>query len=73
VTRGGVTEYKPYISVGAGNRVANLSFSAFGSRRGSAWQDVPSNDDWNQITVTTRRGFTEHEWVSPHSPDTALR
>ncbi|WKZ13598.1 MAG: hypothetical protein QY320_06465 [Gammaproteobacteria bacterium] len=58
MTRGGVTEYKHYIPAGAGNLMVNLSFSAFGSRRGSAWQDVPSNDDWNQITATTRRGFT---------------
>jgi len=49
------------VMAAAGNRVANWSFSAFGSRRGSAWQDVPSNDDWNQITATTRRGFTGHE------------
>jgi len=44
-----------------GASLANLSFGALGSRRGAAWQDVPSTDDWTQITATTRRGFTGHE------------
>jgi RHS repeat-associated protein len=45
----------------AGASLANLSFSAFGSRRGSAWQGGPSSGDQTQIRNATRRGFTWHE------------
>ncbi|MCC7490481.1 MAG: VCBS repeat-containing protein, partial [Gammaproteobacteria bacterium] len=44
-----------------GALLSQLSFAAFGSRRGSAWQDQPLAADWNVITATTRRGFTGHE------------
>lgn len=46
---------------GGGALLSQLSFAAFGSRRGSAWQDQPLAADWNVITATTRRGFTGHE------------
>jgi RHS repeat-associated protein len=45
----------------AGASLANLSFSAFGSRRGSAWQGGPTSGDQTQIRNATRRGFTWHE------------
>jgi hypothetical protein len=45
----------------AGASLANLSFSAFGSRRGSAWTGAPTGSDNTQIRNTTRHGFTWHE------------
>jgi RHS repeat-associated protein len=44
-----------------GASLVNLSFGAYGKRRGAAWQDVPSSNDWDQITITGRDGFTGHE------------
>jgi RHS repeat-associated protein len=44
-----------------GASLVNLSFGAYGKRRGAAWQDVPSSNDWDQITTTGRDGFTGHE------------
>ena len=44
-----------------GTLLSQLSFAAFGSRRGSAWQDQPLAAEWTTITATTRRGFTGHE------------
>ena len=45
----------------SGATLVNLSFGAFGKRRGAAWNDVPSTGDWTQITATGRDGFTGHE------------
>jgi RHS repeat-associated protein len=45
----------------AGASLANLSFSAFGSRRGSGWTGNPTGSDQTQIRNTTRHGFTWHE------------
>ncbi len=45
----------------SGATLVNLSFGAFGKRRGAAWNDVPSTADWAQITATGRDGFTGHE------------
>jgi len=44
-----------------GTLLSQLSFAAFGTRRGSAWQDQPLAAEWTTITATTRRGFTGHE------------
>ncbi|MBZ0295192.1 MAG: RHS repeat-associated core domain-containing protein, partial [Anaerolineae bacterium] len=44
-----------------GTLLSQLSFAAFGSRRGSAWQDQLLAAEWTTITATTRRGFTGHE------------
>jgi RHS repeat-associated protein len=44
-----------------GASLVNLSFGAYGKRRGAAWNDVPSSTDWDQITATGRDGFTGHE------------
>jgi len=49
------------VMAAAGNRVANWSFSAFGSRRRSTWQDTLLPEEYAPITATTRRGFTGHE------------
>lgn len=44
----------------AGNVVVNLSFDAYGKRRGSTWSGTPSSGDYTSIAQTTRRGFTGH-------------
>ena len=44
-----------------GTLLSQLSFAAFGTRRGSAWQDQLLAAEWTTITATTRRGFTGHE------------
>jgi RHS repeat-associated protein len=45
----------------SGASLVNLSFGAYGKRRGAAWNDTPLPDDWDQITATGRDGFTGHE------------
>jgi RHS repeat-associated protein len=47
----------------SGGGVVNLSFDAFGKRRGSSWAGGPSAGDWAAIAATTRRGFTEHSML----------
>lgn len=44
-----------------GATLVNLSFGAFGARRGSSWTGLPSSADKTQIANATRRGFTGHE------------
>ncbi|MGE0383048.1 MAG: RHS repeat-associated core domain-containing protein [Hyphomicrobium sp.] len=45
----------------AGASLVNLSFAAFGARRGAAWSGTPSSGDWTQINNATRQGYTGHE------------
>jgi len=45
----------------SGNILANESFSAFGARRGSNWQGVPTTGDYATFASASRRGFTGHE------------
>lgn len=45
----------------AGATLVNLSFAAYGNRRGSNWTGPPSSGDWAQINNSTRHGFTGHE------------
>ena len=45
----------------AGTVLARTSFAAWGARRGSNWQGVPSQPEWQAIADTTRRGYTGHE------------
>ena len=45
----------------AGDTLVNMSYGAFGKRRNSTWNDVPSSGDWTQIANTSRRGFPGHE------------
>jgi RHS repeat-associated protein len=45
----------------AGASLVNLSFAAFGARRGAAWSGTPSSGDWTQINNSTRHGYTGHE------------
>ena len=45
----------------AGATLVNLSFAAFGARRGAAWSGTPSAGDWTQISNATRQGYTGHE------------
>jgi RHS repeat-associated protein len=42
-------------------RIAMQMSAAFGKRRRATMQDVPTQGDWQQITATSRRGFTGHE------------
>lgn len=48
------------ITNSAGNMLVNLSFAAFGARRGANWSGSPSSGDWMAIASTTRRGYTGH-------------
>jgi RHS repeat-associated protein len=43
--------------------LARESFTAFGARRGSNWQGLPSTGDYTVFQGTTRRGFTGHEML----------
>ncbi|MGE0467383.1 MAG: RHS repeat domain-containing protein [Steroidobacteraceae bacterium] len=45
----------------AGASLVNLSFAAFGARRGAVWSGTPSSGDWTQINNATRQGYTGHE------------
>ena len=44
----------------SGAVLLNSSFGAYGARRGSNWQGVPTTVDWTAIASTSRRGFTDH-------------
>jgi RHS repeat-associated protein len=44
-----------------GVTLVNMSFGAFGARRGSNWTGTPSSADWTQINNGTRHGYTGHE------------
>ncbi len=46
-----------------GNVLARESFTAFGARRGSNWQGVPSTADYTTFSSTTRQGFTGQEML----------
>ncbi|MEI8296614.1 MAG: RHS repeat-associated core domain-containing protein [Pseudomonadota bacterium] len=46
-----------------GTILAKESFTAFGARRGSNWQGIPSIADYSTFSSTTRRGFTGHEML----------
>jgi len=45
----------------AGGIIVNLSYDAFGKRRGSNWTGSPSSGDWTAINANTHRGYTDHE------------
>ena len=45
----------------SGAVLARESFTAFGARRGSNWQGVPTTADYTAFSNTTRQGFTGHE------------
>ena len=46
-----------------GTVLARESFSAFGARRGSNWQGVPTTTDYGTFSSTSRTGFTGHEML----------
>lgn len=46
-----------------GTTIADLSYGAFGDRRGSNWLGSPSAGEWAQIAATTRRGYTNHSML----------
>jgi RHS repeat-associated protein len=51
------------ITNSAGAVLVNLSYDAFGQRRGANWTGSPSpgpSGDWGAIARTTRRGYTDH-------------
>ncbi len=48
---------------GAANVLVRESFSAFGSRRGSNWQGLPTTADYSAIQSSTRRGYTGQEML----------
>lgn len=45
------------------NVLARESFTPFGARRGSNWQNIPTTGDYAAFASTTRRGFTGHEML----------
>jgi RHS repeat-associated protein len=47
----------------SGNVLAKQSFTAFGARRGSNWQGLPSSANYTTFADKTRRGFTGHEML----------
>jgi RHS repeat-associated protein len=46
-----------------GTVLTKESFSAFGARRGSNWQGVPTTADYSTFASTSRTGFTGHEML----------
>jgi len=45
----------------AGGIIVNLSYDAFGQRRGSNWTGSPSGSDWTAVHANSHRGYTDHE------------
>lgn len=46
-----------------GDILVNLSYDAFGKRRGSDWTGDPTSGDLSTINDTTHRGYTFHEYL----------
>jgi RHS repeat-associated protein len=47
----------------SGSVLVKESFTAFGARRGSNWQGIPTTADYTVFRDVTRRGFTGHEML----------
>lgn len=43
-----------------GALLVELSFAAFGQRRGVGWNDVPSSGDWNQCASAVMMSIMRH-------------
>jgi RHS repeat-associated protein len=48
------------VTTSAGAIQMELSYDAFGQRRGAAWSGPPTSSNWTNIAGTTRRGYTDH-------------